>query len=142
MRRERTGGLRLLLGLAAVAAMTMALVSPSAAATGDVPLKDAHQGASYEDFLDEDECEGVELGEGEILWHFILSPLEVANTGTHTLTWDGTYPGRTTGKAVHFVVINGEETVPASVFASSDNISEKTELRVSHTCGDGGGYES
>jgi hypothetical protein len=63
----------------AAAALTMAvvlvLVHPTgggAQTTGTVPLNSDHEGATAEEFFNEDECAGADVAPGEDLWHFVM----------------------------------------------------------------------
>ena len=98
------------------------------------------------------ECAGVVLEPGQVLWHFVIGPLDGATNAGTTLAsaaWGiaGLHPEDTVGGGLQggnadWFVINTITTAPSDLVATTDGAKTannppplyQTELRVSHTC--------
>ena len=104
-----------------------------------------------EDVTDEwvpaEECDGVELEEGQLLFHFVLSPTD-ADSGNLTIDFD---PGPDYGPAAADgnqgsqldwdVLVDGPQTV-VSATSDAEGNNEGDDLKISHICfGDAPGEE-
>ena len=103
--------------------------------SGNVELKSAHQGQSW-DYFSQEDCGSVELNEGQYLWHLVLSPV----TDGASATIDGIM-GDNHGGSIHWTFINNDPnaqnwvaSVSGGLKYSGQNCNLQTDLRVSHTC--------
>jgi len=112
--------------------------------SGPVPNK--HAGDYYVEHLDPNECEGVALLPGQVLWHLILTNwVDLKDPAKPlSITIDGV-AGTPHGGAMHWTFINYLTTAPNWIAQVTNGLDYhsvpgqggcvlKTELKVSHTC--------
>ncbi|MBM3710100.1 MAG: hypothetical protein FJW61_06745 [Actinobacteria bacterium] len=103
--------------------------------SGDVTLKSVHIGQNWDTFSHED-CEELELQDGQVLWHLVLSPV-----GDEASASISGIPGTKHGSSIAWTFINNSTTADSWVASVTDGLvysgpdcDLRTELRVSHTC--------
>ena len=87
-----------------------------------------HANKSYKDFLKEKDCD-VTLQPGQVLWHLVMTG--IADGGTATI--DGT-EGVRHGKELQWTFINNLTTSPDWEAIVTNGITDKTDLKISHSC--------
>lgn len=133
--------LRLLFWLALAGVLSLVILGPSAAGVAgatqlaqSTPISSdavAFQG-------DEDECAGLGLDPGEVVWHFVLvqtsAPVAGSTiTATFAVAGTVTYPAtKKTGGTLHFFVPTGVDTL----LGASTNVNGGR-LNLSHICSGG-----
>jgi hypothetical protein len=128
-------------GLVVGAILAMALAAPTLANTG-------HQGGWNVAWDDTEfqgavgECDGIDLDEGQVLWHFVQTKVASdAAAGELTATFDEagsltTVSYQKAGGALHWVIVTGQD----ALHAFSSDVTSDGQLNLSHICaaqGDG-----